>query len=167
MSANDIGNSQFVWAGGQVAPDPPSGSMAEVSALLRELIGVSRELLENSRHQLELSRRWEQRTVEQQNQQRGEFDRLLREYPHLKGRAKDVEEHVNAVVGKALGDLYDYVEEHGSDLSESDYIRSEMVDKYGGLLYHLYGIHGIVKRMSLFEQQQAAAAQQQKPPPSP
>ena len=83
---------------------------------------------------------------------------------------------MTAVVGKALGDLFEYAEEHGSDLAESDYIRSDLVDKYGGMLYHLYGIHGIVKRMSVYEQQAAAAAQQQaaqqqqnaqqKPPPS-
>lgn len=163
-SDNLTNQPQFVWAGGQMAPTPPGGSLAEVASLLRELIGVTRELVDNSRQQLEFSKRWEQRTVEQQQVQRDEFQRLLREHPELKGRAKPIEEHVNAVVGKALTDLFDYVEHHGSDLTDSDYIRSELVEKYGGLLYHLYGIHGIVKRVSAFENQQQ---QQQQAPPKP
>jgi hypothetical protein len=77
-----------------------------------------------------------------------------------------VEESLAAVVGKTMGDLYDYAEQHGSDLSDSDYVRSELVDRYGGMLYHLHGIHGIVKRLSMFEQQLAREQQQQqqKPP---
>ena len=47
----NAGSSQFVWAGGQLAPNPPGGSMAEVAALLREMVGMTRELLENSRQQ--------------------------------------------------------------------------------------------------------------------
>jgi chromosome segregation ATPase len=168
------GPSQFVWAGGQLAPNPPGGSMAEVAALLREMVGMTREmtgmtreLLENSRQQLELSKRWEQRTVEQIQANRDEMTRLSKEHPELHGRSKDVEEQVAAVVGKSMNDLYDYVEHHGSDLADSDYVRAELVDKYGGMLYHLHGIHGIVKRFSSFEQQIAREQQQQQPKPPP
>jgi chromosome segregation ATPase len=168
------GASQFVWAGGQLAPNPPGGSMAEVAALLREMVAINRdlhtmtrELLENSRQQLELSKRWEQRTAEQIQNNRDELTRLGKEHPELRGRSKDVEEQVAAVVGKSMSDLYDYVEHHGSDLSDSDYVRAELVDKYGGMLYHLHGIHGIVKRFSSLEQQIAREQQQQQPKPPP
>ena len=64
-------SSQFVWAGGQLAPQSAGAGIAEVAALLRELIemnraiaGMTQEMLQNSRQQLELSKRWEQRTVE-------------------------------------------------------------------------------------------------------
>jgi hypothetical protein len=141
--------------------------MGEVAALLREMVGMTRELLENSRQQLELSKRWEQRTVEQIQTNRDELTRLGKEHPELRGRSKDVEQQVAAVVGKSMSDLYDYVEHHGSDVAESDYVRAELVDKYGGMLYHLHGIHGIVKRFSSFEQQMAREQQQQpKPPPT-
>lgn len=142
--------------------------MAEVSALLREMIGATRQLLaatqqllENSRQQLELSKRWEQRTVEQQQVQRDDFTRLMKDHPALRGRSKEVEAAISEVLGKSLSDLFEYVDHHGSDMSDSDYVRSELVDKYGGMLYHLHGIHGIVKRLSMLEQQQQNA---QKPP---
>ena len=165
-SDNLTNQPQFVWAGSPPATAPtPAEGASEVASLLRELVGTTRELLETARQQLEFSKRWEQRTLEQQQSQRDEFQRLLREHPELRGRGKSVEENVNAVVGKALTDLFDYVEHHGSDLTDSDYIRSELVEKYGGLLYHLYGIHGIVKRVSAFENQQQQ--QQQQAPPKP
>src|SRR4051812_3182468 len=181
-------SSQFVWAGGQLAPQSGAASMAEVAALLRELIemnraiaGMTQELLQNSRQQLELSKRWEQRTVEQIQNNREELLRLGKQHPELRGRSQDVEKQMAAVIGKSMGELYDYVEHHGEDIADSDFVRSELVEKYGGMLYHLHGIHGIVKRFSSFErqmqleqqqQQQAAAQQQQqqgqqpKPPPA-
>jgi len=171
--------SQFVWAGGQLAPQSGAG-MTEVAALLRELIelnravaGMTQELLQNSRHQLELSKRWEQRTVEQIQNNREELLRLGRQHPELRGRSQDVEKLMAAVIGKSMGELYDYVEHHGEDIADSDFVRSELVEKYGGMLYHLHGIHGIVKRFSSFErqmqleQQQQAQQQQQQPKPPP
>ncbi len=175
----DVGNgvSQFVWSGGNFTPNAPGG-IAEVAGLMRELVAftremhamtrdlhtMSREMLDNSRQQLELSKRWEQRTVEQIQAQRDELTRLAKEHPELRGRSKEIEENLSAVIGKSMSDLYEYVEDQGSNLADSDYVRSELVDKYGGMLYHLHGIHGIVKRLSMFETQLQREQQQQKPP---
>jgi hypothetical protein len=175
----EVGNgvAQFVWAGGNFTPNQPGG-MAEVAGLLRELVGVTREMhamtrdlhimtremLENSRQQLELSKRWEQRTVEQIQVQRDDLTRLAKEHPQLQGRSKEVEEMLAGVIGKSMSDLYEYVDEQGSNLADSDYVRSELVDKYGGMLSHLHGMHGIVKRLSMFEAQLQREQQQQKPP---
>jgi hypothetical protein len=159
--------SQFVWAGGQLSPQSGGAGMAEVAALLRELVevnravaGMTQEILQNSRQQLELSKRWEQRTVEQIQNNREELLRYGKQHPEIRGRSQDVEKLMATVIGKSMGELYDYVEEHGSDLTDSDFVRSELVEKYGGMLYHLHGIHGIVKRFSSFERQMQAEHQQ-------
>ena len=155
----------FTPVGGGGPTAPPPAQLDEVARLLRDLVALTRDLSGIARQQLELSRRWEQRAMEQQQTQRDEFLKWLTENPDLRGRSKQAEDTVRGVVGKALGELLDYVENHNEDLTESDFVRSEMVDRYGPMLMHLYGIHGVLKRLSTIEQQQQQQAQSKPPGP--
>jgi hypothetical protein len=152
-----------------VAPDAPAGpediarSLRELAGLTRELLGVTREQAAASRELLELSKRAEQRFLEQQQAQREEFGRFIREHDTLRGRCGPAEQTIGTVLGRALNELVDYVEEHGEDLHESEFLRSEMSDRYGAMLHHVWVIHGILRRLSSAEQ----GAQQQQPPKTP
>lgn len=149
---------------GSVLPPPPlppapigpadlSLQLSELIALTRELGGAAKELSAVAREQLLLARKAEQRFEEQRQAQRDDFHRWLQEHGLAKGRTKPAEETARAVLGQAIAELVDYVEEHNENLAEgTDFVRAEMSDKFGGLLHHLWVIYGTLKHLSAAEQ---------------
>lgn len=149
---------------GSVLPPPPlppapigpadlSLQLSELIALTRELVGAATEQAAVAREQLLLARKAEQRFEEQRQAQRDDFHRWLQEHGLAKGRTKPAEETARAVLGQAIAELVDYVEEHNDNLTEgTDFVRAEMSDKFGGLLHHLWVIYGTLKHLSAAEQ---------------
>jgi hypothetical protein len=147
-------------SGTALPPVPPSPTAADVPAQLAELIGVTRQMLAVMQEQtavaketLLLARKAEQRFEEQRQAQRDDFARWLQEHGLAKSRTKPAEETARAVLGQAISELVDYVEEHGDNLTEgTDFVRSEMSDRFGGLLHHLWVIYGTLKHLSAADQ---------------
>ena len=150
---------------GTAVPTPPSPAVpqpSDVPVLLAELVGLTRELVTVVREQtaigkevLALARKGEQRFEEQRNAQRDDFQRWLQEHGLVKRRTKPAEETARAVLGRAISELVDYVEEHNENLTEgTDFVRAEMSDKFGGLLHHLWVIYGTLKHLSAADQPQ-------------
>lgn len=149
---------------GSVLPPPPvppapigpadlSLQLSELIALTRELVGAAAEQAAVAREQLLLARKAEQRFEEQRQAQRDDFHRWLQEHGLAKGRTKPAEETARAVLGQAIAELVDYVEENNDNLTDgTDFVRAEMSDKFGGLLHHLWVIYGTLKHLSAAEQ---------------
>ena len=146
---------------GTALPPIPSGpTPADMPAQLAELIGVTRELVNAmnaqgaiAQEQLVLARKAESRFEEQRQAQRDDFQRWLQEHGLVKHRTKPAEETARAVLGRAIAELVDYVEDNNENLTEgTDFVRSEMSDKFGGLLHHLWVIYGTLKHLSAADQ---------------
>lgn len=137
----------------QIGPADLSLQLSELIALTRELVGAATEQAAVAREQLLLARKAEQRFEEQRQAQRDDFHRWLQEHGLVKSRTKPAEETARAVLGQAIAELVDYVEEHNDNLTEgTDFVRAEMSDKFGGLLHHLWVIYGTLKHLSAAEQ---------------
>lgn len=119
--------------------------LTELILLCREMVGISRE-------HLEISRRAEERFQKQQQAQREEFERWLSEWSQLPGRCRKAEEVVRGVLGQAMSEMVDYVEAHEDDLVDSEFSRSELVDRYGSLLNHVSAMYAVLKRLSIADQ---------------
>lgn len=163
---------------GTIAATPPAPGdeaarvMRELLVVNRDLAAATRALVELGRHQaevarqqaemvrqqLELAKRAEQRVEEQRQAQRDEFQRWLGEYGLLGGRSGRAEKTIRVVLGRAMAELVDYIEENDESLPESEFVRREMADRYGSLLAHLWSIHGILKHLSAAEQAGAGPA---------
>jgi hypothetical protein len=148
---------------GSALPPPPvpaGGTIGDVSAQLGELTGLMRDLVATMREQsnvakeqLVLARKAEQRFEEQRQAQRDDFQRWLNEHGLVKSRTKPAEETARAVLGRAISELVDYVEENRENLAEgTEFVRAEMSDKFGGLLHHLSVIYGTLKHLSAADQ---------------
>jgi hypothetical protein len=149
---------------GSVLPPPPlppapvgaadlSLQLGELTGLMRELVGAVKEQNGLAKEQLLLARKAEQRFEEQRQAQRDDFQRWLQEHGLVKSRTKPAEETARAVLGQAIAELVDYVEEHNENLADgTDFVRAEMSDKFGGLLHHLWVIYGTLKHLSAAEQ---------------
>jgi hypothetical protein len=146
---------------GTVIPPPPApagpadmpAQLAELVALTRELVGAMREQTGLAKEQLALARKAEQRFEEQRQAQRDDFQRWLQEHGLVKRRTKPAEDTARNVLGQAIAELVDYIEENNDNLAEgTDFVRSEMSDKFGGLLHHLWVIYGTLKHLSAADQ---------------
>lgn len=143
-----------VGAGAGAGPvvSAPTEGTEDLARGIRELVNLTRELLNVSREQLELVRRAEDRFQKQQDAQREEFARWLAEHPEVEGRCEDVHEQLRRLFGRSLAELIRFVDENEDGLIESDFVRSEMVDRFGALLNHVSAMYGIVKRLAAAEQ---------------
>ena len=150
-------------SGTAVPPPPPVPARpgpGDGPALLGELVNLTRQMLAAVQEQnavaketLVLARKAEQRFEEQRQAQRDDFQRWLQEHGLVKRRTKPAEETARAVLGQAISELVDYVEEHDENLLEgTDFVRAEMSDKFGGLLHHLWVIYGTLKHLSAADQ---------------
>lgn len=137
-----------------VPNDPVSQGNFELVSCLRELTSVTRGLAEIAKEQLEYARRAEERFNQQHQMVRGEFQRWLEESDDLRGYCRQAEETVRQVLGRAIHDLVDFVRENEDNLRESDFTRSEMIDRYGAMLHHVSVIHTVLKRMAAVENAQ-------------
>ncbi len=134
-------------------PPNPAFLLAELVGLTRELVVAVKEQTLLAKEQLVLARKGEQRFEEQRQAQRDDFQRWLHEHGLVKNRTKPAEETARAVLGQAIAELVDYVEEHNENLAEgTDFVRAEMSDRFGGLLHHLWVIYGTLKHLSAAEQ---------------
>lgn len=120
--------------------------------LLRELVNLCREQVHLSREQLEMLRRNEDRYQRQQEAQKEEFQRWLKENPELSGYCGTAHEQLRVLFGRAISELVQYVDENQETIFDSDFVRMEMVDKYGSLLNHVSAMYSIVKRLAAAEQ---------------
>jgi hypothetical protein len=120
----------------------------EVADLLRTLIEQNRELIQLGRQQVELGRRMDDRYEKQMQAQREEFVRWLEDIPGLTARGKEATEAVRILLGRVIDEMVDYVKEHDEQLEGSDFVRSELVDRYGQLLNHVSAMYGLLKRLS-------------------
>ncbi len=129
---------------------PPAGPAIDpqVAELLKALAEQNRELILLSRRQLEVSQRMEERYVQQMQAQREEFVRWAHEIPGLSSRGKKATEAIRDLLGRLIDDLVNYVEENKENLDDSEYVRNDMVDRYGQLLNHISAIYGMLKRVS-------------------
>lgn len=160
------------------APEAPATPAGDARRLLRDLLAVNRETLavlratfdltrqqaelakhqaELAKQQLELARRAEQRVEEQRNSQREEFNRWLGEHGLLGGRSARAEKTIRTVLGQAMAEMVDYIDENDESLPESEFARRELADRYGSLLAHLWSIHGVLKHLSAAESANNAA----------
>jgi hypothetical protein len=110
-----------------------------------------------TRQHLELARRAEQRVEEQRQAQRDDFQRWLGEHHLLGGRSARAEKTVRTVLGSALTEMIDYIEENDESMPESEFVRRELADRFGSQLAHLWSIHGVLKHLSAAEAAAAAA----------
>ena len=151
---------QLEGSGTALPPPPAPPTQADVPAQLSELIGLTRATLAVMTEQsavakeaLVLARKAEQRFEEQRQAQRDDFQRWLQEHGLVKRRTKPAEEIARAVLGRAISELVDYVEENNENLTEgTDFVRAEMSDKFGGMLHHLWVIYGTLKHLSAADQ---------------
>jgi len=129
---------------------PPSNPPADnqLADFLRVLIEQNRELISLSRRQYEISQRMEERFEKQMIGQREEFLRWIQETPGLAARSKVATEAIRTLLGKLIDDLVEYVDTNGEGLEDSEFVRADMVDRYGQLLSHISSMYSILKRLS-------------------
>lgn len=127
-------------------------ALEECNASLRELVALSREMLTIQREQLLMTQRAEERFQRQHAAQREEFQRWLNENPLMAQSAPRVEEATRQLLGQAISDMVDFIDDHQEDILDSDFVRVELVDRFGNLLNHVSTMYSVVKRL-------AAAAQ--------
>lgn len=128
------------------ATPPPADS--QTADLLRVLVEQNRELISLTRRQLDISNRMEDRYEKQVIGQREEFLRWVDETPGLAARSKVATEAIRNLLGKLIDDLVEYVDTNGENLEDSEFVRADMVDRYGQLLSHISSMYGILKRLS-------------------
>jgi hypothetical protein len=133
----------------QAAPPTP-----DLTKELRELVGATRELVALTREQVEYSKRNEERYQRQQQAQREEFQRWLADHRDLGDQCGRAQEVLRTMLGNAIRDLVDYIEEHKDNLVESDFVRSDLIDRFGSVLNHVSSMYGVVKRLSAIENSQ-------------
>ncbi|MFO0944778.1 MAG: hypothetical protein U1D30_02345 [Planctomycetota bacterium] len=148
VSSIDVTAASPLPRSGAGSPETSSDSLF----LLRELVNLCREQVHLSREQLELLRRTEDRYQRQQEAQKEEFQRWLKENPELAGFCGAAHENLRVLFGRSIAELVQYVDENQETIFDSDFVRMEMVDKYGSLLNHVSAMYSIVKRLAAAEQ---------------
>lgn len=149
-----------VSANSELSADPAATPATEgfVGDQLRDLVALSREMVEISREQLRYLRRTEERYQRQQHALREEFQRWLSEHRHLAGRCRDAHEALRLLLGQTISELVTYVEDNQENLLDSEFVRSDMIDRYGSLLNHVSAMHSVLKRLAAADQSNAESA---------
>ncbi|QDU63556.1 hypothetical protein Pan216_44360 [Planctomycetes bacterium Pan216] len=124
----------------------------EMTDLLRELVSGQRELIKLNREQVQHARRTEERYQQQVKSQRQEFERWVGDNHTLVGRCHEARDTVCRLLGDTLGELVEFVDEHDENLFDSDYVRTDLVDRFGALLNHLSSMYGLLKKMAVVDQ---------------
>lgn len=140
-----------VAAGTSIPLSPSSELVPDGKNEIHELVALTRELVQLSREQLRVLRKAEERYHRQQQMQKDEFQRWFVEN-NLEGQCKEAYEHVRRLLGSILSEFVTFVAEHHENLSESEFTRSEMVDRYGALLNHVSAMHGVLKRLAVLDE---------------
>ena len=120
-----------------------------------ELLAIARELLKHSAEQTALLQRAEERHRQQMESQREEFARWLEDCPGLGERVHEVAETLRGLLGTGMAELIEHVDERREDLMDSEFSRSELLDRHGQQLGQLASLYSIAKRLSLVEKARA------------
>lgn len=129
------------------APDPT------LARLLAVIVEQNRELIHLGRKQLEISQRIEERFERQVQAQRDEFLRWIDDMPGLANRGKVASEAIRILLGQLIDDLVAYIDDNRDSLNDSDFVRAEMVDRYGQMLSHISAMYGMLKRLATAEEE--------------
>ena len=135
----------------QYAPPPQASNMTETNQLLRALCAMTQNMLQIAQQQLELMKRAEDRFQKQMAMQKEDFDRWLADSPDLQFMSATASESVRTLLGHTMADLVRYVNDNSDNMFDSEYMRQEMVDKYGAQLNHISAMYGLVKRLAMTE----------------
>lgn len=149
--------SAFFDASAAASMPPPAvtasgpGELAVISRQLGETNAMLRDLLRVQSLQLEIMKRGEERMMRQLLSQKEDFERWLVEYPELSQGSKEAADLLRRLLGETLDGLVRYVRDNEDGLADSDYVRDEMVTRYGNLLNHGSAMYGLVRRISTME----------------
>jgi hypothetical protein len=138
----------------QYASAPPSVNLTETNQLLRALCAMTQNLMQVAQQQLELMKRAEDRFQKQMAMQKEDFDRWVGDNPDLVDISPAASEAVRSLLGQTMTELVRHVNDNGDNIFDSDYVRQEMVDKYGAQLNHLSAMYGLIRRIAMNEQNQ-------------
>jgi len=122
-----------------------------MARLLRELLVATREMIALSREQLELAKKSEERYQRQMQGQREEFERWLGENDLTDGRCASAEEVLRSLLGSSMRTMVEHIDDNSDAILESDFARSELVDRFGPPMAHLSTLYNIVKRLNLVD----------------
>lgn len=122
-----------------------------MARLLRESLVATRELIALSREQLELAKKSEERYQRQMQGQREEFERWLGENDLTDGRCAQAEEVLRSVLGASMRSMVEHIDDNSEVILESDFARSELVDRFGPPMGHLSTLYNILKRLNLVD----------------
>jgi len=122
-----------------------------MARLLRELLVATREMIALSREQLELAKKSEERYQRQIQGQREEFERWLGENDLTDGRCAQAEEVLRSLLGASMRSMIEHIDDNGDAILESDFARTELIDRYGPPMAHLSTLYNIVKRLNLVD----------------
>jgi len=111
------------------------------------LINVSRQLLEAQQRQnqlldqlLQVNKQVLQANNQANAQRQSELTQWRNAHPHLVRSCKQALETLSVVQTEFLQNLANEVEDSKDALSESDYVFSEFLDRYGPRMAHLNGV---------------------------
>ncbi len=116
-------------------------SGGEVTGLLRQMLAAQdrqNELLEELVHQLGAA----------QKQKASELGQWRQANPHLARRCRKAAESLSRVQTDFLEHLTEDISNTADDLSESDFMLNEFVDRYGPRLAHLNGVLQVLSQLS-------------------
>lgn len=129
-----------------------TGPIEVVSRQMGELLSLTREMVELQREQVRHLRRQEERVQAQIQSQKQEFEQWLRENDDLAGRCIPARETIRELLGQSIRNMVEYIDENQDNLLESDYSRSDLVDRFGSLMHHVSSMYGVLKRLAAADQ---------------
>lgn len=120
---------------------PPSGSLAEVSMLLRQLLAIEQrqtKLLEDLLNQVSISQR----------QRAAELGQWRQANPHLAKKCREAAEALARVQTEFLHQLTEEVNTNFDALLDGEFMFTEFVDRFGPRMAHLNGILQVLAQLS-------------------
>ncbi len=132
-----------------VVPNPVN----ELGRKLDEMAALLREMVRVSHLQLELMQRNEERFNRQQQTQKEDFENWLDDHPDLRSDLPLATEVVRHALGSSIEAMVNHIKENELELTNSDFSRSELVDKFGGLLNHTSAMYGLLRRFMSVDQE--------------
>ena len=120
---------------------PPTGSLAEVSMLLRQLLAIEQrqtKLLEDLLNQVSISQR----------QRAAELGQWRQANPHLAKKCREAAEALARVQTEFLHQLTEEVNTNFDALLDGEFMFTEFVDRFGPRMAHLNGILQVLAQLS-------------------
>lgn len=120
---------------------PPAGSLAEVSMLLRQLLAIEQrqtKLLEDLLNQVTITQR----------QRAAELGQWRQANPHLAKKCREAAEALARVQTEFLHQLTEEVNTNLDALLDGEFMFTEFVDRFGPRMAHLNGILQVLAQLS-------------------